>query len=95
MEVEINLKGETKKIQVKDILGRHQTEYVKAVAAMQKGTEEGMLGFINYRDTMVRELTGFSQEDLEAMPLVEKNKIIDAIEGQLALFKGDRNFLMR
>lgn len=92
MEIEITLKGETKKIAVQEPLTKHQNEYIDILLGMEKKPEK-IKELIKYRDELITELTGIKKEDLENLPVSEKNKILDEIEKRMALFRGN-NFLL-
>ena len=92
MEVEITIKGEAKKIAVQEPLTKHQKKYVEILLGIEKNPQN-ISKLLDYRDELITELAGIKKEDLENMPVCEKNKILDEIEKRMALFRGN-NFLL-
>lgn len=88
IEVKIQ-RGEEKVIfEVNEPLGKHQREWFNKYAATQeKPTSETINAFLDFRDKLILELskTKIDKKALDEMPLVEKNRIIDAIEKRFKL----------
>jgi hypothetical protein len=91
LEVEINVDGKVRKVNIEEPKGKHQKEYLKIWSEVLTKPENAVL-FLNFRDKLAMELTGLDEKYLDELALVEKEKILEKIESRILMLER-RTFL--
>ena len=95
LEVEILIDGQAKKVGIESPRGRHQKRYIEVwskIASSKEVDPEIVKEFMDMRDSILMELTGMKEEEVEDLELTEKEKIMTVIE-DLILMRRRADFL--
>jgi len=90
MEVKIRNGDKVELVELEEPLGKHQRQWFKKFARMQeKPSSESIDNFLDFRDELILELGKgkIKKEDLDSMPLIEKNKMTDALESRFKIMQ--------
>lgn len=76
--------SDNKVISVNEPVERHQLDYIKALSEYEK-EKMSLESMANLQDEIVSELASMTIEQVKEMPLVDKNKIMEAIKSRFVV----------
>lgn len=77
-------------IDVKEPVEKHQIQFLQ-LAEREKNDDFSYVEVIEWRSNIIMQLTGFKKEDIDNLPIIDKNKLTDAIESRFVVY-GKKNY---
>lgn len=78
-------------IDVKEPVEKHQIQFIELAEREKKDKDFSNKEIVEWRRTIVMELGGFTSDAMDSLPLIDKNKISDAIESRFMVY-GKKNY---
>jgi hypothetical protein len=95
IEVKVQRGEKVELVNIKEPLSKHQRAWYSSWAnAVSKGTPDTVESFLNFRDGLIIELSNgnITKDELDNMPLIDKNAILEKIESRIKISEEKRDF---